>query len=75
MFEMKTKINKGLLTLLVKPVLNIYDIGFMERDEAYRLLSQWFGENLKIITTIAIFVWLTLKKLFINVEENGHILT
>ena len=32
----------------------------MERDEVYSLVSQWFGGNLKILTTIAIFVWLTL---------------
>ena len=35
----------------------------MERDEVYSLVSRWFRGNLKFITTIAIFVWLTLREI------------
>ena len=40
-----------------KPVWSICTSGLMERDKVYSLMLQWYGETLKIITTIAISVW------------------
>ena len=60
------------ICLLVNLCKSIYVSGLMERDEFYSLVSQWFGGNLKILPTIAIFVWLTLSESTVTIEENGY---
>ena len=73
MSKLEIKINNGHPTFLVKPVWSICVSGLMERDEVYSLVSQWFGGNLKIITTVAISEWSISKESIKTIEGNEHI--